>query len=219
MWDQRVRHLQWVSADPRRASTADRAAACRSPIRRDASSGESLDEIFSRLPLDRGRSSMSCSLVSKSRPEPSRRFLFPHISIWRDIYQSRFDSIPPRNTGLLRYGRSLTCFLRAEDGAFRLYSPTPFATTSPHFANFEPSLSPTQESNRQSTSTSGCSRPSNTRSLHYPLLKRVCRPRRVFPTSHKSQHSLSFRVDNLPVPQRSTLPPIAREIGYQALSG
>jgi hypothetical protein len=82
---------------------------------------ELLDEIFSHLPSDRGRSLMSCSLVAKSWLEPSRRLLFAHISIRRDNYRSWLDNIQPRSTGLLRYARSLTYFLRAEDGASRLY--------------------------------------------------------------------------------------------------
>ena len=64
---------------------------------------------------------MSCSLVAKSWLEPSRRLLFAHISIRRDNYRSWLDNIPPRNTELLRYARSLTYFPRAEDRDSRLY--------------------------------------------------------------------------------------------------
>ena len=71
---------------------------------------ELLDEILSHLPSDGGRSLQSCSLVSKSWLEPSRRLLFTHISVRVDNHQSWLDNISPTNVGLLRHIRSLEYF-------------------------------------------------------------------------------------------------------------
>lgn len=73
---------------------------------------ELLDEIFSHLPSDGGRSLKICSLVSKSWLEPSQRLLFSNISIDVITYQPWLDNISPGNTGLLRHVRSLAYFLQ-----------------------------------------------------------------------------------------------------------
>ena len=67
---------------------------------------ESLDEIFSHLPLNNGRSLRSCSLVSKSWLEPSRRLLFAHVFTDLGKYHLWLDNISPSNTALLRHVRS-----------------------------------------------------------------------------------------------------------------
>lgn len=75
---------------------------------------EVLDEILSHLPSDNGRTLRSCSLVSKSWLEPSRRLLFANIIIRRDNYQSWREKIPPTKTGLLHHIRMFTYFLRGD---------------------------------------------------------------------------------------------------------
>ena len=130
LWDQRVRHSWGLCRSIHIPSGQSRSSLAPTELQvstipqsvRMHLPGKFLDEIFGHLPSDRGRSSMHFSLVPKSWLEPSRRFPFLHISNWRDSYRSRFGSIPPRNTGLLRYLRSLTHFLRAEGRASRLES-------------------------------------------------------------------------------------------------
>ena len=73
---------------------------------------ELLDQIFTYFPLDDLQSLRSCSLVSKSWLEPSRRLLFAHVLIDATSYQSWLDKISPKNTGLLYHVRSLTYFQR-----------------------------------------------------------------------------------------------------------
>ena len=92
---------------------------------------ELLDEILRHLPSDEGRSLKSCSLVSKSWLEPSRRLLFAQIRIREDNYKPWLEKIPPTNTRLLFHVRSLTYFLRGSETpgshsvyAFRDYFPS-----------------------------------------------------------------------------------------------
>lgn len=73
---------------------------------------ELLDEILRHLPSDEGRSLKSCSLVSKYWLEPSRRLLFASIRINHDNFKLWLERVPPTNTRLLFYVRSLTYFLR-----------------------------------------------------------------------------------------------------------
>ena len=79
---------------------------------------ELIDEIFSHLPPDDKRSLHSCSLVSKSWLQPSRRVLFARVSIGVDTYQSWLDNILPTNTELLRHVRSLTYLVRQAGGSY-----------------------------------------------------------------------------------------------------
>ena len=72
---------------------------------------ELLDEIFSYLPTGNRRSLESCSLVSKSWLDPSRRLLFAQISVGFSNYQSWLKNIQPTNTALLRHTRSLVYFI------------------------------------------------------------------------------------------------------------
>ena len=71
---------------------------------------ELLDTILSNFPPD-DQSSFptlrSCSLVSKSWLEPSRRLLFANVSITPKNYPRWLENIPPTNTGVLRHVRSL----------------------------------------------------------------------------------------------------------------
>ncbi|KAF9781572.1 hypothetical protein BJ322DRAFT_1076994 [Thelephora terrestris] len=71
---------------------------------------ELLDEIFSHLRPDDRQSLRSCSLVSKSWLEPSRRLIFSSILIHFHTYQSWLSTISPTNTGVLRHVRSLEYF-------------------------------------------------------------------------------------------------------------
>ena len=71
---------------------------------------ELLEEILSYLSSDDSRSLRSCSLVSKSWLDPSRRFLFSSVWIDTAAYQSWLDNISPKNPELLRHVRSLEYF-------------------------------------------------------------------------------------------------------------
>ena len=71
---------------------------------------ELLDEILSYLPPYDTKSLKSCSLVSKSWVEPSRRLLFANVHIRLGTYNSWKDTISPTNANLLRHVRSLTFF-------------------------------------------------------------------------------------------------------------
>ena len=75
---------------------------------------ELLDEILLHLPSDEGRSLRSCSLVSKSWLEPSRRLLFKHIRIRQDNYKLWLATISPTNAGVLFHVHSFAYFLRVK---------------------------------------------------------------------------------------------------------
>ena len=85
------------------------------PLHRMDLPEELLDEIFSHLPSYDEQSLRSCSLVSKSWLEPSRRLLFSNIRIHQDNYLSWLNNISPTNAGLLRNVRSLAYFFRVYD--------------------------------------------------------------------------------------------------------
>ena len=76
---------------------------------------ELLDEIFSYLPPGDRRSSESCSFVSKSWLEPSRRLLSAQISVGFSNYQSQLKNVQPTNTALPRHTRSLLYFTQPLD--------------------------------------------------------------------------------------------------------
>ena len=80
---------------------------------------ELIDEILSHLPWDDRQSLGSCSLVSKSWLDSSRRLLFPDITIGFGRYQSFRNAIPPTNIDLLRHVHSLKYFERP--GMLSLY--------------------------------------------------------------------------------------------------
>jgi len=72
---------------------------------------ELLDEILSYLPPGDGQDKQllqNCSLVAKSWVNPSRRQLFKTVKIRERDLQSRLDSVPPANNGLLHHVCSLS---------------------------------------------------------------------------------------------------------------
>ena len=75
---------------------------------------ELLDEIFNHLLSVDRRSLQRCSLVSKVWLELSQRVLFSSIRVDINACNSWLDKIPPTNTGILCYVRSLEYFLHGD---------------------------------------------------------------------------------------------------------